>query len=217
MYIILLGQSGSGKGTQAQNLIRDYGLVQLSTGDMLRAAVKSGSEVGKKAKTVMDSGGLVSDEIVIGIVRNRIAQPDCSKGFLLDGFPRNLSQAKKLDEMLAAQKVQIDNAIELCVDDKTVVTRIAGRRFHEASGRSYHIKFNPPKVDGKDDLTGEMLIQRDDDDEKQRGDRRSEWGLRVGERGGGDDRRRELVRDCEQERWGDVFYLSEQTGEGAMD
>ena len=104
MYIILLGQPGCGKGTQAQNLIRDYGLVQLSTGDMLRAAIKSGSEVGKQAKTVMDSGGLVSDEIVIGIVRDRIAQPGCSKGFLLDGFPRNLSQAKKLDEMLAAQK-----------------------------------------------------------------------------------------------------------------
>ena len=133
---------------------------------MLRAAVKSGSEVGKQAKTVMDSGGLVSDEIVIGIVRDRIAQPDCSKGFLLDGFPRNLSQAKKLDEMLAAQNEQIDNAIELCVDDKTVVIRIAGRRFHLASGRSYHIKYNPPKVDGKDDVTGERLVQRDDDNEE---------------------------------------------------
>jgi len=154
MHIILLGQPGSGKGTQAQNLIRDYGLIQLSTGDMLRVAVKSGSEVGKQAKTVMDSGGLVSDEIVIGIVRDR------------NGFPRNLSQAKKLDEMLAAQNVQIDNAIELCVDDKTVVTRIAGRRFHLASGRSYHIKYNPPKVDGKDDVTGERLVQRDDDNEE---------------------------------------------------
>jgi len=166
MHIILLGLPGCGKGTQAQNLIRDYGLVQLSTGDMLRAAVKSGSEVGKQAKTVMDSGGLVSDEIVIGIVREQITHADCTKGYLLDGFPRNLFQAKKLDEMLAVQNEQIDNAIELCVDDKTVVTRIAGRRFHLASGRSYHIKFNPPKVDGKDDVTGERLVQRDDDNEE---------------------------------------------------
>ena len=167
MHIILLGSPGCGKGTQAQNLIRDYDLVQLSTGDMLRTAIDSGSAFGKQAKTTINSGGLVSDEIVIGIVREQITHADdCTKGYLLDGFPRNLFQAKKLDEMLAAQNEQIDNAIELCVDDKTVVTRIAGRRFHLASGRSYHIKFNPPKVDGKDDVTGERLVQRDDDNEE---------------------------------------------------
>ena len=166
MHIILLGLPGCGKGTQAQNLIRDYGLVQLSTGDMLRAAVKSGSEVGKQATTVMDSGGLVSDEIVIGIVREQITQAECTKGFLLDGFPRNLSQAKKLDEMLAAQNAQVDNVIELRVSDKELVKRIAGRRFHLASGRSYHIEFNPPKIEGKDDQTGEPLAKRDDDNQK---------------------------------------------------
>ena len=165
MRIILLGPPGAGKGTQAQNLIRDYGLVQLSTGDMLRAAVKSGSEIGKQAKAVIDSGALVSDEIVIGIVRNRIAQPDCANGYMLDGFPRNLTQAKKLDEMLASQNEQIDKVVELCVNDTAVVARIAGRRFHMASGRSYHIEFNPPKIEGKDDETGEPLVQREDDKE----------------------------------------------------
>ena len=165
MRIILLGPPGAGKGTQAQNLIRDYGLVQLSTGDMLRAAVKSGSEIGKQAKAVIDSGSLVSDEIVIGIVRNRIAQPDCANGYMLDGFPRNLTQAKKLDEMLAFLNEQIDKVVELCVNDEAVVARIAGRRFHMASGRSYHIEFNPPKIEGKDDETGEPLVQREDDKE----------------------------------------------------
>ena len=165
MRIILLGPPGAGKGTQAQNLIRDYGLVQLSTGDMLRAAVKSGSEIGKQAKAVIDSGALVSDEIVIGIVRNRIAQPDCANGYMLDGFPRNLTQAKKLDEMLASQNEQIDKVVELCVNDAAVEARIAGRRFHMASGRSYHIEFNPPKIEGKDDETGEPLVQREDDRE----------------------------------------------------
>ncbi len=165
MRIILLGPPGAGKGTQAQNLIRDYGLVQLSTGDMLRAAVKSGSEIGKQAKAVIDSGALVSDEIVIGIVRNRIVQPDCANGYMLDGFPRNLTQAKKLDEMLASQNEQIDKVVELCVNDATAVARIAGRRFHMASGRSYHIEFNPPKIEGKDDETGEPLVQREDDKE----------------------------------------------------
>ena len=166
MHIILLGSPGCGKGTQAQNLIRDYDLVQLSTGDMLRTAIDSGSAFGKQAKTVMDSGGLVSDEIVIGIVREQITQGDCTKGYLLDGFPRNLSQAKKLDEMLAAQNTQVDNVIELRVNDKEVVTRVAGRRFHMASGRSYHIEFNPPKVADRDDDTGEELVQRDDDNEE---------------------------------------------------
>ena len=166
MHIILIGSPGCGKGTQAQNLIRDYNLVQLSTGDMLRTAINSGSLFGKQAKTVMDSGGLVSDEIVIGIVREQITQTNCTKGYLLDGFPRNLSQAKKLDEMLAAQNAKVDNVIELRVDDKELVTRIAGRRFHLASGRSYHIEFNPPKIEGKDDKTGEALAKRDDDNQK---------------------------------------------------
>jgi len=166
MHIILLGSPGCGKGTQAQNLIRDYDLVQLSTGDMLRTAIDSGSAFGKQAKTKMNSGGLVSDEIVIGIVREQITQADCTKGYLLDGFPRNLSQAKKLDEMLAAQNAQVDNVIELRVNDKEVVTRIAGRRFHLASGRSYHIESNPPKIEGKDDKTGEALAKRDDDNEE---------------------------------------------------
>ena len=166
MHIILIGSPGCGKGTQAQNLIRDYNLVQLSTGDMLRTAIDSGSLFGKQAKTVMDSGGLVSDEIVIGIVREQITQTNCTKGYLLDGFPRNLSQAKKLDEMLAAQNAKVDNVIELRVDDKELVTRIAGRRFHLASGRSYHIEFNPPKIEGKDDKTGEALAKRDDDNQK---------------------------------------------------
>ena len=163
--IILLGPPGAGKGTQAQNLIRDYGLVQLSTGDMLRAAVKSGSVIGKQAKAVIDSGDLVSDEIVIGIVRNQIAQPDCANGYMLDGFPRNLIQAKKLDEMLSSQNEQIDKVVELCVNDVALVARIAGRRFHMESGRSYHIEFNPPKIEGKDDETGEPLVQREDDKE----------------------------------------------------
>ena len=166
MHIILLGSPGCGKGTQAQNLIRDYELVQLSTGDMLRTAIDSGSAFGKQAKTVMDSGGLVSDEIVIGIVREQITQAECTKGFLLDGFPRNLSQAKKLDEMLAAQNAKVDNVIELRVSDKELVTRIAGRRFHLGSGRSYHIEFNQPKIEGKDDETGEPLAKRDDDNQK---------------------------------------------------
>ena len=120
MRIILLGPPGAGKGTQAQNLIHDYGMVQLSTGDMLRTAVKSGSEIGKQAKAVMDSGALVSDEIVVGIVRDRIAHPDCANGYMLDGFPRNLTQAKKLDEMLASQNEQIDKVVELCVNDGVV-------------------------------------------------------------------------------------------------
>ncbi len=166
MRIILLGPPGAGKGTQAQNLIRDYGLAQLSTGDMLRAAVKSGSEIGLLAKAVMDSGGLVSDEIVVGIVRDRIRHSDCAEGYMLDGFPRNIAQAEKLDEMLSAQNEQIDQVIELRVDDEAVVRRISGRRFHLASGRSYHVEFNPPRVAGKDDLTGEPLVQRDDDNEE---------------------------------------------------
>ncbi len=165
MRIILLGPPGAGKGTQANNLIRDYGLVQLSTGDMLRAAVKSGSEIGKQAKAVMDAGKLVSDEIVAGIVKERIQQEDCANGFMLDGFPRTLVQAEMLDGMLSDLGVGIERVLELRVNDDAVVKRISGRRIHQPSGRTYHVEFNPPQVAGKDDVTGEDLIQRDDDNE----------------------------------------------------
>ena len=165
MRVILFGPPGAGKGTQANFLTRDYGLVQLSTGDMLRAAIKSGSEIGKKAKAVMDAGELVSDEIVVTIVEERIAQPDCENGYLLDGFPRNRKQAEKLDEMLQRSGQHIDCVIEIQVDEEAVVRRIGGRRFHLASGRSYHVEFNPPKVANRDDKTGEELVQRDDNEE----------------------------------------------------
>ena len=166
MRVILFGPPGAGKGTQANFLTRDYGLVQLSTGDMLRASIKSGSEIGKKAKAVMDAGELVSDEIVVTIVEERIAQPDCENGYLLDGFPRNRKQAEKLDEMLQRSGQHIDCVIEIQVDEEAVVRRIGGRRFHLASGRSYHVEFNPPKVANRDDKTGEELVQRDDDNEE---------------------------------------------------
>ena len=163
MRIILLGPPGAGKGTQANNLIRDYGVVQLSTGDMLRAAVKSGTKIGRKAKAVMEAGELVSDEIVAGIVRERIQQTDCAKGFMLDGFPRTQVQAELLDQMLAELGVGIDRVIEFQVDNETVVQRISGRRIHQSSGRTYHVVFNPPKQEGRDDVTGEPLVQREDD------------------------------------------------------
>ena len=166
MRVILFGPPGAGKGTQANFLTRDYGLVQLSTGDMLRASIKSGSEIGKKAKAVMDAGELVSDEIVVTIVEERIAQPDCENGYLLDGFPRNRKQAEKLDEMLQRSGQHIDCVIAIQVDEEAVVRRIGGRRFHLASGRSYHVEFNPPKVANRDDKTGEELVQRDDDNEE---------------------------------------------------
>ena len=166
MRVILFGPPGAGKGTQANFLTRDYGLVQLSTGDMLRAAIKSGSEIGKKAKAVINSGNLVSDEIVVTIVEERIAQPDCENGYLLDGFPRNRKQAEKLDEMLQRSGQHIDCVIEIQVDEEAVVRRIGGRRFHLASGRSYHVEFNPPKVANRDDKTGDELVQRDDDNEE---------------------------------------------------
>jgi len=166
MRVILFGPPGAGKGTQANFLTRDYGLVQLSTGDMLRAAIKSGSEIGKKAKAVINSGNLVSDEIVVTIVEERVAQPDCENGYLLDGFPRNRKQAEKLDEMLQRSGQHIDCVIEIQVDEEAVVRRIGGRRFHLASGRSYHVEFNPPKVANRDDKTGEELVQRDDDNEE---------------------------------------------------
>ncbi|MAE16531.1 MAG: adenylate kinase [Deltaproteobacteria bacterium] len=163
MRILLLGPPGAGKGTQANNLIRDYGLVQLSTGDMLRAAVESGTEIGLKAKAVMDAGVLVSDEIVAGIVRERIQQPDCANGFLLDGFPRTQVQAELLDQMLEELNVSLDRVIEFQVNDEAVVRRLSGRRLHQPSGRTYHVEFNPPKEEGRDNVTGEALIQREDD------------------------------------------------------
>ena len=165
MRIIFLGPPGSGKGTQAQNLVRDYNLVQLSTGDMLRAAVASGTEVGKQAKSAMDAGELVTDEIVVNIIKDRIQEPDCQNGYLLDGFPRNAPQAKKLGEMLKSNNQNIDFVISLEVDDETVVKRLTGRWLHPGSGRTYHTEFTPPKVAGKDDVTGEELIQRSDDKE----------------------------------------------------
>ena len=161
MRLILLGAPGAGKGTQATQICRKFGIPQISTGDMLRAAVKAGTPLGLEAKKIMDAGGLVSDEIIIGLVKDRIAQPDCANGFLFDGFPRTLPQA---DAMQAAG-VTIDYVVEIDVPDSEIVERMSGRRVHVASGRTYHVKFNPPKVEGKDDVTGEPLVQRDDDKE----------------------------------------------------
>lgn len=162
MRLILLGGPGAGKGTQASFIKEKYGIPQISTGDMLRAAVKAGSPMGIAAKKVMDSGALVSDDIIIGLVKERIRESDCAKGFLFDGFPRTIPQA---DAMKAAGVV-IDVVVEIAVDDNAIVERMSGRRTHPGSGRTYHVKFNPPKVAGKDDVTGEDLIQRDDDKEE---------------------------------------------------
>ena len=162
MRIILLGAPGAGKGTQAQFLTKKYNIPQISTGDMLRAAIKAGSELGKKAKAAMDAGQLVSDDIIIGLVKERIAQDDCKNGYLLDGFPRTLAQA----DALTNSGVAIDAVIEIDVPDEEIVKRMSGRRVHLASGRTYHIIYNPPKVEGKDDVTGEDLVQRDDDKEE---------------------------------------------------
>jgi adenylate kinase len=162
MRLILLGAPGAGKGTQAGFLCQHHGIPQISTGDMLRAAVKAGTPLGVAAKKVMDSGGLVSDDIIIGLVKERIAQPDCARGFLFDGFPRTIPQA---DAMKAAG-VKLDAVLEIDVPDASIIERMSGRRVHMASGRSYHVAFNPPKVAGKDDVTGEDLIQRDDDQEE---------------------------------------------------
>ena len=161
MRLILLGAPGAGKGTQATYICQKYGIPQISTGDMLRAAVKAGTAMGLAAKQVMDSGGLVSDEIIIGLVKERIAQPDCANGFLFDGFPRTIPQA---DAMKAAG-VKLDLVLEIDVPDAAIIERLGGRRVHQPSGRTYHLVFNPPKVAGKDDLTGEDLIQRADDSE----------------------------------------------------
>ncbi|CAE6935100.1 MULTISPECIES: adenylate kinase [Pseudomonas] len=162
MRVILLGAPGAGKGTQAGFITKKFGIPQISTGDMLRAAVKAGSPLGLKVKGVMDSGGLVSDEIIIDLIRERLTQPDCAGGFLFDGFPRTIPQA----EALKNAGVVIDAVIEIAVDDEEIVGRIAGRRVHPASGRVYHTEHNPPKVAGKDDETGEELIQREDDKEE---------------------------------------------------
>jgi adenylate kinase len=160
---VLSGPPGSGKGSQAPALKEKYCLCHLATGDMLRAAVKSGSDMGKKAKAVMDAGGLVSDDIVVGIIKENIDQPRCQKGFILDGFPRTVAQAEKLDEMLSERKVKLDAVVEFSIPDEVLVERITGRLVHPGSGRSYHTKFNPPKKDMTDDITGEALIHRSDD------------------------------------------------------
>ncbi len=166
IHIILLGPPGCGKGTQAQKLIREFGFVQLSTGDMLRAAISKGTEIGMQAKSIIDKGELVSDELVIGIVRDRIFSTECECGYMLDGFPRTLAQAEKLDQILSDRNQKIDVVFRLCVPDDMAIRRIAGRRFHITSGRSYNIEFNPPKIKGKDDITGEKLVQREDDKEE---------------------------------------------------
>ncbi|HRJ51355.1 MAG TPA: adenylate kinase [Candidatus Thiothrix moscowensis] len=162
MKVILLGGPGAGKGTQAGFIKDKYSIPQISTGDMLRAAVKAGTPLGIEAKKVMDAGGLVSDDIILGLVKERIQEDDCKNGFLFDGFPRTLAQA----DALKTQGVDIDAVVEIAVDDSEIVRRMSGRRVHVASGRTYHVVFNPPKVEGKDDVTGEDLIQRADDAEE---------------------------------------------------
>jgi adenylate kinase len=161
MRLILLGAPGAGKGTQAQFITEQFGIPQISTGDMLRAAVKAGTELGLKAKAVMDSGGLVSDDIIIGLVKERIKQDDCRDGFLFDGFPRTIPQA----EAMVSAGVPIDHVVEIAVEDEAIVSRLSGRRVHPGSGRVYHIDFNPPERVNLDDETGEELVQRDDDQE----------------------------------------------------
>ncbi|MBI4292260.1 MAG: adenylate kinase [Betaproteobacteria bacterium] len=162
MRLILLGPPGAGKGTQANFITTKFGIPQISTGDMLRAAVKAGTPLGLQAKKVMDSGQLVSDDIIIGLVKERLKQPDCAKGYLFDGFPRTIPQA----EALRDSGVALDYVLEIQVPDAEIIARMSGRRVHLASGRTYHVKFNPPKAEGRDDLTGEPLIQRDDDKEE---------------------------------------------------
>jgi adenylate kinase len=162
MRLILLGGPGAGKGTQANYIKERYGIPQISTGDMLRAAVKAGTQLGREAKKFMDAGGLVPDEVIIGLVKERIKEADCQKGFLFDGFPRTIPQA---DAMKAAG-VPIEAVVDIDVPDAEIIKRMSGRRAHLASGRTYHVIFNPPKVDGKDDVTGEPLVQRDDDKEE---------------------------------------------------
>lgn len=162
MRLILLGAPGAGKGTQANFIKEKFNIPQISTGDMLRAAVKAGTPLGIEAKKVMDAGGLVSDDIIIGLVKDRLKQPDCANGYLFDGFPRTIPQADAMKEA----GVAIDYVLEIDVPDEAIIERMSGRRVHQPSGRTYHVKFNPPKVPGKDDVTGEDLVQRDDDKEE---------------------------------------------------
>lgn len=162
MRLILLGGPGAGKGTQANFIKEKFGIPQISTGDMLRAAVKAGTQLGLEAKKFMDAGALVPDDVIIGLVKERIKEPDCQKGFLFDGFPRTIPQA----EAMKQAGVAIDYVVEIDVPDEEIIKRMSGRRVHLASGRTYHVIFNPPKVEGKDDVTGEPLIQRDDDKEE---------------------------------------------------
>jgi adenylate kinase len=162
MRLILLGAPGAGKGTQAQFITEAFSIPQISTGDMLRAAVKAGTPLGQQAKAIMESGGLVSDDIIIGLVKERIAEADCAGGFLFDGFPRTIPQA----EAMVEAGVNIDHVVEIDVDDEEIVARLSGRRVHPGSGRVYHVVYNPPRNEGKDDVTGEDLVQRDDDSEE---------------------------------------------------
>ena len=162
MRLILLGPPGAGKGTQANFIREAYGIPQISTGDMLRAAVKAGTPLGLAAKKVMDSGQLVSDDIIIGLVKERLKEPDCAKGYLFDGFPRTIPQA----EAMKSARVPIDFVLEIDVPDADVIQRLSGRRVHPGSGRNYHVRFNPPRTEGRDDVTGEPLVQRDDDREE---------------------------------------------------
>ena len=162
MRLIFLGGPGAGKGTQANFITEKYGIPQISTGDMLRAAVKAGTPMGLEAKKIMDAGGLVSDEIIIGIVKDRLAEDDCKEGYLLDGFPRTLPQADAMKE----NGIDIDYVVEIAVDDTEIIKRMSGRRVHLSSGRTYHVIYNPPKQENTDDVTGEALIQREDDQEE---------------------------------------------------
>ena len=162
MRIILLGPPGAGKGTQAQLISKEFNIPQISTGDMLRSAIKAGTELGKTAKAVMEAGQLVSDELIINLVKERLEQPDCVNGCIFDGFPRTIPQAQALADV----GVDIDYVVEISVPDDEIISRLSGRRAHLSSGRTYHIIYNPPKVDGKDDITGEDLVQRDDDKEE---------------------------------------------------
>ena len=162
MRLILLGAPGAGKGTQAKFICEKFSIPQISTGDMLRAAVKAGSKMGVAAKKVMDTGALVSDDIIIGLVKERLTQPDCANGYLFDGFPRTIPQAEAMKDA----DVKLDYVLEIAVPDEAILERITGRRSHQPSGRTYHVRFNPPKVEGKDDVTGEALVQRDDDREE---------------------------------------------------
>ncbi|MEW5781412.1 MAG: adenylate kinase [Pseudomonadota bacterium] len=162
MRLILLGPPGAGKGTQANFIKEKFGIPQISTGDMLRAAVKAGTPLGLEAKKIMDAGGLVRDDIIIGLVKDRLKEPDCQKGYMFDGFPRTIPQAEAMKEA----GVPIDFVLEIDVPDEEIIKRMSGRRVHLPSGRTYHVIFNPPKVEGKDDVTGEPLIQRDDDKEE---------------------------------------------------